>query len=61
MDQWRQPSSHLFGHAAGEEEVRQRREEEEAGRHQEAEPPGSHPAKVLVVQSDLVWKKKKRQ
>lgn len=53
--------AHLFGHVPGEEEVRQRSEEEEAGRHQEAKPPGSHPAQVLMVQLDLVWKKKRAQ
>lgn len=52
-------SAHLFGHVSGEEEVRQRSEEEEAGRHQEAEPPGSDPAQVLRGQLDLIWRKKR--
>lgn len=52
-------SSHLRGHAPGEEEVRQRGDEDEAGRHQEAQPPGPHPPKVIRGQLNVVWKKKK--
>lgn len=51
--------AHLLGHVPGEEEVRQCCEEDKARCHQEAEPPGAHPAHVPVVQLYLVCKKKK--
>lgn len=49
--------AHLLRHASGEEKVRQRSKEQQARRHQEAEPPGSHPAQVFRVQLDLVCKR----
>lgn len=48
--------THLFLHFSGEEEVWYCSDEEETGGHQEAKPPGPHPAQVFRGQFNFIWK-----